>query len=172
MHVQTLKVVIFGCESVGKSSFVNMNVGGNYVSSAYDYVDNSGTIKTMEVNGVKFQFQILMIHDPYIINEFDLYDAAAVFFMYDSTDRATFKAIENTYLPKLQRCCPNALISILIASKVDKWPAPEVTSDEGHLTALMNNLHFCEVSSKDNINIQKPFVIVGDVVSKLIRSRA
>lgn len=35
---------------------------------------------------------------------------------------------------------------------VDGWP--EVTADEGKLLALMNHMQYCEISTRDNINMQ------------------
>jgi len=159
--MQHVKVVILGCASVGKASFVNRTVKGQQG-------EKRGTteivFKTMLLKNTNITFQIVMVNDETFVSDGEIYDAAGVFLMYDATNRESFHAIESVYLPKLKRCCPYSLSTVLIASKVDGWP--EVTNEEGKLLALMNHIHFCEVSTRDNINMQKPFTIVAEAVAK------
>eukprot|EP00026_Physarum_polycephalum_P012995 Phypoly_transcript_13350.p2 GENE.Phypoly_transcript_13350~~Phypoly_transcript_13350.p2 ORF type:complete len:114 (+),score=13.76 Phypoly_transcript_13350:650-991(+) len=105
-----------------------------------------------------------MVNDDMYLEDDLFYDTVGVFLMYDATNRESFHAIESVYLPFIKRCCPYSIIKVLIAAKVDGWP--EVTQDEGKLLALMNHMQYCEVSTKDNINMEKPFMHVAEAAAK------
>lgn len=158
---QPLKIIILGKESVGKASFVNRTTKGSPDKS---YCPTETVFKTMLLKKTNVTFQIVMVNDDMYLDADLFYDAVAVFCMYDMTTRESFHAIESVYLPFIRRCCPYSVVKVLIASKVDGWP--EVTADEGKLMGLMNHMHYCEVSTKDNINMQKPFLHVSEAVAQ------
>lgn len=159
-HV-ALKIVILGKESVGKASFVNRSTKGSPDKS---YNTTETVFKTMMLKKTSVTFQIVTVNDDMYLDAELFYDTVGVFLMYDMTNRDTFHAIESVYLPFLRRCCPYSVLKVLIASKADGWP--EVSGDEGKLLALMNHMHYCEISTKDNINMQKPFLHISETVAK------
>ena len=75
--------------------------------------------------------------------------------VYDVTNRATFEAISTVWVPLIRKMSDDAKIAI-VGNKCDL--ERQVSTSEAQEYCASQGFSFFEVSAKDNINIEAPFL--------------
>lgn len=169
----TIKVLMIGSSSVGKSSVLLRFTDDTYLSS--DEV--SSTI------GVDFKLKMLDHSKSGRRFKLSIWDTAGqerfrtltssyyrgaqgVILMYDISNRETFDAL-GTWFTELETFANQNVIKYIIGNKTDKESSRTVTTTEARNFALSKGCLFTEVSAKRNDGIQEAFEhLVDEIVAR------
>lgn len=81
--------------------------------------------------------------------------AAAIFLVYDCSERRTFDSI-NSWMGQIKTYAHKNVLKVLIANKIDKEDK-EVSTEEGQALADEYGIRFFETSAKTGLNVQECF---------------
>ena len=90
-----------------------------------------------------------------------------IVFGYDINDRISFKNIRNWLELTSFNIIDNSRLGYLIGYKIDQYEDREVSEDEGRVLANELNLHFFEISSKDDIGIEEFY---DDLINEILNN--
>ncbi len=155
-----MKFIIVGALDVGKSC-----IFGQFVNKVFNE-DSSPTV------GVDFNSTIIKVKDRLIkiqiwdtagqerhrsITKAYFRDTSVAIVVYDVTNMASFKAIDN-WIKSVNEICNNAnIVFCLCGNKVDSEKQREVSEKKAALFAKERGMLFFETSAKRDINVTKMF---------------
>lgn len=161
-EVPRFKIGVIGSAGVGKSTFIHRHRTGEFVR---EYRPTLG----VEVNPLSFR---LSDRSDIVFTMWDvagqeqhkgmgeeyLSGTDAIIIMFDVTSVDSFNAAIKVYYPMAKKWCPNGHI-LVIGSKVD---VQRTVSKEEIIKVFSNNgIKYCDVSSKNNTNIDNPFLYLA-----------
>lgn len=91
--------------------------------------------------------------------------AHAIMLCYDVTNRESFTHIKN-WLTECDRYASENVTKIIIGNKCDANTKRQVIHEEGRKFAELFGLEFIETSAKTNLNIDKAFTKLAELVMK------
>ena len=86
--------------------------------------------------------------------------------VYDTTDKESFKAIDN-WMNEVEKHASDNVSRIILGNKNDLTEQREVTAEEGKDLADHYNIRFIETSAKDSTNVEEAYT----AMTKAIKSR-
>ena len=86
--------------------------------------------------------------------------------VYDTTDKESFKAIDN-WMNEVEKHASDNVSRIILGIKNDLTEQREVTAEEGKDLADHYNIRFIETSAKDSTNVEEAYT----AMTKAIKSR-
>jgi len=170
----TFKLLILGEASVGKTSLTRRYVQGIFNIDEKLTIGVDFYIKTVEIEGKKIKLQIWDLGGEqrfrFLLPTYCL-GANAALFLYDITRLKTLENI-NSWISIVFQRSGNIPI-MLIGSKIDLEENREVPSKYGIQIAKQNDLaSWWEISSKDNINVDKVFETICKLALKEAHKRS
>jgi len=168
---QTLKLLLIGASSVGKSSLLLRFTSDEFLTSE----ETSATIgvdykhKMISRNGKRFKLSIWDTagQERFRTLTSSYYRGAhGVMIVYDVTNRSTFDSL-NTWFHELETFVSSTdVVRMVVGNKIDKEFARTVTTEEGALFAKSSNppCLFRECSAKGNLNIEEVFNALVDKI--------
>lgn len=177
MQGSSLKIVLFGAGSVGKSAVVIRFVQGSFVER-YDPTIEDLYRKIVNVNHQNIMLEImdtagtesfLAMRDLYIKN------AQGFILLYSIASRSTFRELEqikNQILNVKDYVDAKQIPLVLVGNKCDLEGQREVSTDEGEdLAKSWGDCCFMEASAKTFVNIEEIFEEVTRQVLRKIPSK-
>ena len=140
-----MKIIILGDKGVGKTSFINRHLTGdfkdvpvNFNDQYVQYHTNHGLID-------------IMLTDMKYMDDLKCYDAAII--MFDCTKEETYDNIPN-YFELIQEHAPNINNIVICGNKVD---IPQrVVKSEMINYHRQYDVYYYDISNKSNYNFDKP----------------
>ena len=86
--------------------------------------------------------------------------------MYDITDRATFKNIEERWIPDIENHVLKNTQYLLVGAKSDLQEERAIPFDEGEALAEKLGCKFLETSAKTATNVKQAFEVMAKVIKK------
>ena len=83
--------------------------------------------------------------------------------MYEISSKESFNNIEK-WMETINENCGNKMVIVLIGTKCDLIEERVINKEEGKSLAQKYGIHFFEISSKDNINIEKAFYDIAEQI--------
>ncbi|EFP85420.1 hypothetical protein PGT21_008746 [Puccinia graminis f. sp. tritici] len=176
---QTLKLLLIGSSSVGKSSLLLRFTDQVFLSAE----ESSATI------GVDFKFKLidhkgkrykLSIWDTAGQERFRTLTssyyrgAQGVLLVYDVTNRASFESLPS-WFSELDTFAhsPQDVVRVIVGNKVDKDESRTVSTDEGRAFASDNHAMFFETSVKTRKGVDEVFeAVVDKIIDSISLQRA
>jgi len=158
------KIVVVGNSAVGKSSLLR--------SVAEEHWNDSSFLPTI---GVDFKIQTFYVDDKSV--KLQIWDTAGqerfksicrsyykgshgVIFVYDITDRQSFRDIEH-WVEDVERLAGKEINKILIGNKCDNESDRKVTYEEGKQLAEELGMKFVETSAKVDYRVVEAFTAIA-----------
>jgi len=162
-----IKILLIGNSGVGKTNFI------------FRFIDNSYTAAYLSTVGFDFKSKIIKLPKSKKTVKLQIWDTAGqeryisvnknlflkvqgILLFYSITDRESFDDI-NKWVDIIKDTC-ELLPIILIGNKIDDKDNRIVSEDEGKKLAKKYKLEFMECSGKGDINVNKAFETIGDIV--------
>ena len=162
-----IKILLIGNSGVGKTNFI------------FRFIDNSYTAAHLSTVGFDFKSKIIKLPKSKKTVKLQIWDTAGqeryisvnknlflkvqgILLFYSITDRESFDDI-NKWVDIIKDTC-ELLPIILIGNKSDDKDNRIVSEDEGKKLAKKYKLEFMECSGKGDINVNKAFETIGDIV--------
>lgn len=154
MFKKTVKILLIGDSSVGKSAILNSYCGEEFKVNFMPTIGIDFKVKTIKKKGENIKLQIWDTagQERFRAITASYYrGASGVIVVYDVTDSDSFRNaqtwLENVYeIPK-----------ILVGNKSDLGQYRRITGDQGEQLAAKYGAPFYETSAKTGENIQKAF---------------
>ncbi|XP_068675740.1 ras-related protein Rab-3C-like [Montipora foliosa] len=161
-----LKILIIGNSGVGKTSFVLRFTKDSF---------KSGILPT---TGIDFQSKVIVCNDKKV--QLQIWDtagqeryrtittayfrgAAGFIVMYDIGNESSFQAVKDWLTQVETHSGPDAEI-ILVGNMNDKEKDRVVTSESGKKLAEELGVEFLETSAKDDVNVERVFERLVDII--------
>ena len=162
-----IKLVIIGDSGVGKTNFIFQFTEGRFSSIHVTTVGFDFKSKIIKLpkskKTVKLQIWDTAGQERYIsVNKNLFLKVQGILLFYSITDRESFDDI-NKWVDIIKDTC-ELLPIILIGNKIDDKNNRIVSEDEGKKLAKKYKLEFMECSGKGDINVNKAFETIGDIV--------
>ena len=169
MEKYTFKLIIIGDSHVGKSSLLMKYVDKNFNENLDTTIGVDFKIKHINLNNQLIDFHIWDTSGQCRFRSLTkLYYryCYGVLIVFDLSDKQSFINIEN-WLKDINKYCdvPN-IPKILIGNKLDLKSKIQVSDEEIHKFCSKNNLKYIKTSVKDDINIEKCFIELGEQIQK------
>ncbi|CAD8112283.1 unnamed protein product [Paramecium sonneborni] len=151
-----LRIILVGDTGIGKSSLLLRYTDQEFQQNLLPTIGIDFRTKIIEQMGknVKLQFWDTAGQERFRTISRNYYRGAhAIFFVYDITDRESFKRIEY-WINEVEQNSPPDIIRVLIGNKSDLNYKREVDFDEGKELARTQGLEFFESSALENRNIE------------------
>eukprot|EP01017_Pseudomicrothorax_dubius_P031119 TRINITY_DN3942_c0_g2_i1.p1 TRINITY_DN3942_c0_g2~~TRINITY_DN3942_c0_g2_i1.p1 ORF type:complete len:204 (-),score=54.49 TRINITY_DN3942_c0_g2_i1:54-665(-) len=153
------KVALVGCSTVGKSSILRRLNHQEFIPSSEPTLGVNFGIRTFEVDGSVVKLQIWDIgakkeFRPVVKTYYN--GAQAVFFVFDTTDRSSFEAIDE-WIREVETVNKANIVKVLIGNKCDLLDMRMISCDEAEAYALDRGMNYSEVSALHNFNIEEVF---------------
>ncbi|ODQ54426.1 ras-related protein rab-18-B-like protein [Saitoella complicata NRRL Y-17804] len=164
-YVPTLKILLIGNSSVGKSALML-----RFTNDMWAPEESSTTI------GVDFKVKMVMVGGkPYKLTVWDTagqerfrtltksYYRNAQAVLVDITNRATFEELPR-WLKELEANTASDIVKVLVGNKLDKDSSRAVTTEEGEDMADRYNVGFLEASAKSNTHVKECFMEMVETI--------
>lgn len=89
-------------------------------------------------------------------------DAVAIVLVYSIIKKNSFEALENYWIPEIEKQCNKNIILVVAGNKTDLYQNEQVTEDEGKKFAKTIKAHYFQTSAKANNGIDKLFEYIGE----------
>ena len=155
----TVKVLILGDVSVGKTNFISQFTQGKFAENysptlSFDF--QTKIHKTPNGKVIKYQIWDTVGQEKFMsVSQNLLLKVQGIILMYDITNQDSFDHID-TWLKTIKNCNDNIPI-ILVANKCDNDKDRIISFKEGEEIATKNNMIFIEASAQKNINVKETF---------------
>jgi len=152
------KVILIGDYGVGKTSLINRFLTNNFSSeNNNNNIEKSKTLNLDQSTITKLILTDTNGEEQYGSIPKNYYkDAHGAILMYDITNKESFEKIPN-YINEIKENCPKDIIIMIIGSKCDDGTNRKISENDGKNIAVQNNCLFCEVSSKNGLNVALTF---------------
>lgn len=170
------KYLLIGDSGVGKTSIMLRFVDDQFNSRFMSTIGIDFKIKIINIDNKKIKLQIWDTAGQEkfrtITNAY-FRGAMGIIIVYDVTDRNSFNNIK-TWLKSVEQHCDYNIKIILLANKCDLENHRVVSTEEGKLIAMNNNILYFETSAKDNIEIENPIISLTKsiIIQKLERIKS
>ena len=162
---------ITGLFNIGKTHIYNWFREGRFKRFYEHYIGGYDSKYQVEINNQNF---IVHFEDTGGQDKFKNYNIKklrkknCVIFVFDITNRQSFKEIENVIYPHFQSLENNGdnFINVLVGNKLDVKFERTVTYEEGDIFADENNMKYFEVSAKSGENMERLCNYIYDKFSK------
>lgn len=167
-YEDTIKLLIVGDSSVGKTNFISQFIDNkfddNYNPSKG--FDNKISFLTLDKKIIKLQIWDSIGNEKDLsLNRSLFLKVQGIILIYDISNLDSFEHIVN-WIKYIQNVNDNIPI-ILVANKCDLYEERIVTQKEGNDLAINYNFTFVETSAKNNINVKTTFVkICEEIITK------
>ena len=161
----TLKLLIVGDSSVGKTNFVHRFIEDKFNKN---YMTTSGVdlkTKDLEIKNKKIRIQIWDTagQEKYMsINKNLFQRVQGIILMYDISNLNSFKNLVK-WMDGIKENSKDVPV-ILIGNKCDLEGERQVQTEEGENFASKYDIKFFEGSAKTGVNVDKSFEAIGDII--------
>ncbi|ESS30513.1 small rab-related GTPase [Toxoplasma gondii VEG] len=163
----SVKVIIVGNGTVGKSSLITRFSDGKYTSDykktlAVDFIEKTRQIKKNDGGDETLTF---FLWDTAGQEEYNSITrayyrgASAAVIVFSTTDRASFHAVHHWHRKITEEC--GDVICVLVQNKIDLLDQAAVTPAEVAELRKQLNVELFRTSVKDNINVEAVFDYIG-----------
>ena len=150
---KNIKIFIIGGSAVGKTSLINVAVGGIFNP-------DEQTTNTLSVSKKLFKYKnknyILNIWDSLgpeklrSLNSLFLNDTKIVIFVYDICSRYSLEILKDYWINEINEKLGSSIIKGICENKIDLFSVQQVSKNEGRELADSIGAKFTETSAKDN----------------------
>ena len=159
---QKIKLFALGRQNVGKSSIICRYVDDNYIEnlhSTFQIETKKKIVKLSNNQEIQIELNSTVGYELFWnIHLIKIKQMDGLIYVYDITDKEYFNSLINKIQKvkdEIDLLC-RAIPSVLVGNKVDlNDNERKVSFEEGEKLAQENNIHFYEISAKENINIKK-----------------
>jgi len=169
------KILLLGDGSVGKSSIRSVFIGEEFKEMMRATIGADITKKTMDINGNMITYIIYdLAGQPHfeVVRDLFYLGAQGALLIFDITNKRSLYNIQGGWVKNLYRLAGH-VPAVLIGNKIDLEAERTVTKEdvEELLKTILNNhtenLTYIETSAKTGENIEKPFIILGELILKM-----
>lgn len=168
VDIFNMKFVIIGDPSVGKSSLIKRYISGEYIiysensigAAFFSKTVNKEVLKTPKTCEIEIWDTAGYERFKNNFPPFFYKGTSGILFCFDLSNRSTFNNLK-----KWIKCAKEELITldniVIVGCKADLKEKRQVKKEEGIEFARNENYMYYETSSKDNVNVEKPFLYLG-----------
>ena len=175
--IVTLKIILVGDSSVGKSSLLLKYTGGDFQDNYISTIGVDLKVKSIIVNNYKVNLKIMDTcgQERFKSLNKNFYSSSdGILFVFDVTQETSFKNIDNwlkesnNYAVKFKK--------ILIANKIDLENIREVKEEMIKNYAKKEDMIYFETSAKSGVNVEECFnklaeLIISDMTEDEIKEK-
>ena len=157
---KSCKVCLLGNSGSGKSSIIERLINNDFTEDSQSTTCSNYSKKVINTQSGEIQLNIWDTggQEKYrSLGKLFYKDAYIVCFVYDITQKSSFEAIKNIWLPDLQKFGEKYTVLGLTGSKIDKYLEQEVTEEEGRKYAEEIDAIFMQTSAKNGTGINQLF---------------
>ncbi len=164
MVAEIYKILVVGPPGAGKSSLIRAYLHGEFIESyvATVGVDMKATPIETPTGNAALTIVDLGGQESFTLLRSRFYQGAHfIMFVYDITDRNSFKNISEWYATLSSSVCRpqrDTLAGMLVGNKIDLTSKRQVSTDEGINAAKIFSLSFFEASAKTGENVGEIFL--------------
>ncbi len=158
-HDYSIKILMIGDSSVGKTSIMMRYANDKFSSSFITTIGIDFITKNIEMSGKKVRLQIWDTAGQErfrAITTSYFKGANIILVIYDVSDESTFENVKY-WLQTINDCTSDYSGIILVGNKIDLEVTRKISYGEGAELAKKYNIEFFECSAKKNINVDSIF---------------
>ena len=168
------KIIIVGNSTVGKSSLLNRFIDNHFNTTYSTTIGVEFGVKYINLenlNCIKLQIWDTAGQESFRSITRSFYRASAgVILMYSIDNKFSFENIK-IWLNDINRELNNRHIPIILVGNKTDLNNREVTTEEGRIFALENNMLFKEISIKNDIDSINVFNILSENIYKKVKNK-
>jgi Ras-related protein Rab-5C len=167
-HIREVKVVLLGCQAVGKTSLVNQFIHDRFTVNTVSTIGCMFVTKTVKVDDMTVSLQIWDTGGSEKYRSMaPMYfrDAQAAIIVYDVTSISSFRGVDG-WLRDLHNQGPAGILIALAGNKADCDHIREVTPQMAADFATKTNISIClETSALDGRGVAELFQLVVEKIA-------
>lgn len=161
-----IKLLMIGDSGVGKTCLLLRYASESFSPTFITTIGIDFKIKNIQLDGKRIKLQIWDTAGQErfrTITTSYFRGAQGILLVYDVTDRQTFLSIRN-WVAQIQMHADVNVNKILIGNKCDIVEQRSVSTEEGEALAKEYNIQFFETSAKQDINVERSFLLIASNV--------
>ena len=161
------KVVLLGQSGVGKTCIISRFINNTFEeglmsSNGASYISKNSTFPEYGNRTIKFEIWDTAGQEKYrALNKIFYKDASICILVYDITDEASFKAIQEYWFQEVKDSAPKNIILGLAGNKSDLIEKEVISEEEARVLAKEINAIFEPTSAAKNMGIETLFHNLG-----------
>ncbi len=162
------KILLIGNSAVGKSSLLLRFSDNVFNESFLPTIGVDFKIRTFELQGktVKLQIWDTAGQERFKTITSSYYKGAhGIILVYDITDKASFKDLEN-WLYEVESHADDNVVQLVVGNKKDLENERQVSTQEGQEYADSLGFKFLETSAKESVNVDQAFITMTKEIKK------
>ena len=162
------KILLIGNSAVGKSSLLLRFSDNVFNESFLPTIGVDFKIRTFELQGktVKLQIWDTAGQERFKTITSSYYKGAhGIILVYDITDKASFKDLEN-WLYEVESHADDNVVQLVVGNKKDLENDRQVSTQEGQEYADSLGFKFLETSAKESVNVDQAFITMTKEIKK------
>ena len=167
-----LKIILLGDSAVGKTSLLMRYTQNKFSDNHISTLGVEYETKQIRMNNknVLLHFMDTSGQDKYRALTKNMFnDIDGVVFVFDVTIKESFDNIKD-WLKDVESYCPD-FSCVLVGNKIDLQNSKCVNEEDIKNIDCLKDKEYFEASAKDNINVDKPFEKLTDIIlMKLVRT--
>ena len=167
MNEINLKILIIGDTNVGKTSLLLRYIDDYFPDKHLATIGVEYRVKAIEYRDLKIKLQLWDTAGQerfHSITKNFFQNADGILFVYDITNKKSFKGVKNWI--KESEDIKNDVQRIIVGNKCDMIHQKVVINKEVEKYCNDNKIDFIETSAKDNINLDKAFNKIIELIFK------
>ncbi|XP_020390078.2 ras-related protein Rab-10-like [Rhincodon typus] len=165
------KVIMVGDSNVGKTAILKRLTEDNFHASFIPTIGIDFRVKTIKINAnntIKLQIWDTAGQERFhALTTHYFRGSSGLMLVYDITNLKTFTNIAY-WIKDTDEHAGNDAGRILIGNKCDMLAARQVSWEDGKRLAQEHGMQFFETSAKEDMNIEKAFVALGEEIIRKV----
>uniref|UniRef100_H2ZB76 Uncharacterized protein n=1 Tax=Ciona savignyi TaxID=51511 RepID=H2ZB76_CIOSA len=168
------RVVLLGDSTVGKSALLRRFTDGCFLEASDPTVGVDFYSRLIEITpGTRIKLQLWDTAGQErfrSITRSYYRSSVGALLVYDITNRASFENVSTWAEEARLHVAPRRVCFALVGQKLDLGDTRQVSTEEGANFARLNKMPFIETSAKKGINVETSFVMLTELIYRLIQS--
>ena len=165
MYETNLSILLLGASDTGKTSLLMRYAKNQYKDSYISTVGLDSTLKKLIIDGEEVNLHIMDTSGQErfkSLSQSYYKKADGVIFVFDVTNKESFEAIK--YWLKDVQSYNSDIVYVIVGNKIDLTNIIEINENKIKAEEIFKDKKYFETSAKDNINVEKPFEELANLI--------